>query len=252
MNRPALLAILAAALLAAPARAQADSLYNEEFGDLTGGVLTGAGEVDAETASEQCPRPGPGGTLAWAAEPGCRPSGPELLGRADTVFFYAGRYLRNAEQAEPGDESTVGDEAVVVFSQPLSGGPLRPEWHARYAREFIVSVTPLVAPEAGGGALMSLLACVNGTMGCMQEFLLRRDGAWRPVQSAWYDGLPAGLGDMNKGSYIDPRTLQGEAGLYGPDDPNCCPGSILYFRVLLRGNTLVLRDHHVVRELAPD
>ena len=49
----------------------------------------------------------------------------------------------------------------------------------------------------------------------------------------------------------DPHTLEGEAGLYGDDDPNCCPSQQLVFRLRLNGDSLVLLDYALARSDAP-
>jgi hypothetical protein len=46
-------------------------------------------------------------------------------------------------------------------------------------------------------------------------------------------------------------TLEGEAGFYGDDDPNCCPSHRLVFRLRLNGESLVLLHHAVARSDAP-
>ena len=51
---------------------------------------------------------------------------------------------------------------------------------------------------------------------------------------------------MHKGVRIEPNTLQGEAGLYGDDDPNCCPSQRLLVHLTLHGDTLDLLDEAVV------
>jgi hypothetical protein len=87
----------------------------------------------------------------------------------------------------------------------------------------------------------------NGTGGCRQRFLLRRGDSWRAARQAWMEQLPDSVGGgFWKGTYINPMTLQGQAALYRQTDANCCPSRILYFRVRLEGDALVLRDHRAV------
>jgi hypothetical protein len=105
-------------------------------------------------------------------------------------------------------------------------------------------------PEIGWtktGVLLTVIACVNGTGGCSQEFLRQHpDGRWGPVWQIWLDQLPKGFaGRLQHGFRIDPQSLKGDAGFYGPRDPNCCPSQSLHFELALSGDSLALRSHSV-------
>ena len=150
----------------------------------------------------------------------------------------------------PAARDTVVEEEAVVFV-PAGGGGARPVWHERFetgASAIWRSVTPEVASTAAGAGLLSVMSCVNGTGGCGQEFLRRYpDGRWAPVWQVWLDQLPAGFsGRILHGVRIDPRTLAGTAGFYGPRDPNCCPAEELRLRLALRGDSLALSRYAVV------
>ena len=83
-----------------------------------------------------------------------------------------------------------------------------------------------------------------------QEFLHRHsDRRWFPVRQTWLDQLPSGFaGRIRHGVRIDPISLRGEAGFYGDQDANCCASQRLIADLTLRGDSLVLRSHVVVRQ----
>lgn len=181
----------------------------------------------------------------------------QILTSAPPGRWIAARYrwtlLFTAEDTARGSTArdTVTEEEVVLFdaSQPAQ---VRAVWHARFeTADYAIwrSVTPEIAPTGEGTMLLSVMSCVNGTGGCGQEFLHRhRDGRWFPVWQSWLDQLPHGFaGRIIHGVRIDPVTLRGEAGFYGDRDPNCCPSQRLIVDLALRGDSLVLRRHAVVR-----
>lgn len=150
----------------------------------------------------------------------------------------------------PAARDTVTEEEAVVFFVPRTG-QARAVWHERYetgAYAVWRSVTPEVAPTAAGTTLLSVMSCVNGTGGCGQEFLRRYgDGHWAPVWQVWRDQLPDGFAArMWHGARIDPRTLDGTAGFYGPRDPNCCPAEELRLQLALRDDSLALSRYAVI------
>jgi hypothetical protein len=150
----------------------------------------------------------------------------------------------------PAARDTVTEEEAVVLFVPRPG-QARAVWHERYetgAYAVWRSATPEIAPTTAGTTLLSVMSCVNGTGGCGQEFLQRYgDGQWAAVWQAWRDQLPDGFAArMWHGVRIDPRTLEGTAGFYGPRDPNCCPAEKLTVQLALEGDSLVLRHYEVV------
>jgi hypothetical protein len=155
------------------------------------------------------------------------------------------------DSTRPADaRDTVAEEEVVLLLAPRPG-QARAVWHQRFETGTYAvwrSVTPEVASTAAGTTLLSVMSCVNGTGGCGQEFLQRYgDGRWAPVWQTWLDQLPEGfVARMWHGVRIDPRTLEGTAGLYGARDPNCCPSEELRVRLSLDGDSLVLRRYAVV------
>jgi hypothetical protein len=153
----------------------------------------------------------------------------------------------------PDAQDTVTEEEVVLFEASAPDQVRAVLGHARFDTgpyAIWASVTPEVAQTSEGNTLLSVMSCVNGTGGCGQEFMQRHaDGRWYPVHQDWLDQLPKGfLGRIRHGVRIDPRTLQGEAGFYGDRDPNCCPSQRLLVQLKLRGNSLVLVRHTLVRE----
>lgn len=243
----ALLAVSAAAL---PARAQ-DEIDADEL--VYGGVLTNASDWGSGCPKFGAPwlrrlTPEERGRL----ETDCDRADYEDLERSGDRLYSFARY-RWTTVKPPVDwrrslaRDTVREDEVVVFSQPLGGGPFRPEWRARHSTHYIASMHPETGPTEDGGVLMGVQACSSGTGGCQQHFLVkRRGGRWRPVREAWIRQLPASMrGRFWKGTYVNPMTLQGSASLYSRGDGNCCPSNRLYFRVLLRGDSLVLRDYRV-------
>jgi hypothetical protein len=233
--------------------------------DVMGGLLANQPAIPTAAARERC--------LTLPIEPADdrlqTPHGDVLLSTDCIVLSYQsadegglrgwrlGHYgwtsVFTAEDASRGADArdTIVEEEVVVL-QALGGHFVRPLWRWRFdlgSPGTWRSVTPELARIDTGGALLSVTFCVNGTGGCSQEFALRSpDGRWRAVRQAWLNQLPQGyVGRIRHGARIDPYTLEGEAGFYGEDDPNCCPSQRLVFRLRLNGESL----HAVARSDAP-
>jgi len=250
-----------------PAKAEGTRLGVAE--DVMGGLLTSQPAIPTAAARERC--------LTLPIEPaGDRlqsPHGDVLLSTDCIVLSYQstdegglrgwrlGHYrwtsVFTAEDASRGADArdTIVEEEVVVL-QALGGYFVRPLWRWRFdlgPSGTWRSVTPELARIDTGGTLLSVTFCVNGTGGCSQEFALRSpNGRWRAVRQAWLNQLPQGyVGRIRHGARIDPYTLEGEAGFYGDDDPNCCPSQRLVFRLRLNGESLVLLHHAVARSDAP-
>lgn len=251
--RPALLALLAALAAALPAAAQ-DEVDPHEM--VYAGIL-----ANGPTVSEHASRNGcPSFPMRWiSAHPradeidatcGTEATG-ELERTGDRRWFWT-RYrwtvVLPPDNPDVMPPDTVVEDEVVLFSAPLDRDELTAEWHARYWVNYIYRVNVEVGPTDDGRALLAVQSCWNGTGGCGQNFLLRDARGWRPVREVWPDQLPDDAsGAFNKGWYINPMTLQGQASLYSEGDANCCPSRLLYFRVRLEGDSLVLRDHRAVQ-----
>jgi hypothetical protein len=160
-----------------------------------------------------------------------------------------------AEDSSRGAEARdTADETEMVVLEAAGSGRVRPVWHGRFETgDYAVwrSVTPELAIR-GDTALLSVMSCVNGTGGCGQDFLVRDEhGAWHGVWQSWLDQLaPALARRIQHGVRIEPRTLAGHGGLYGPHDPNCCPSEEIRLRLQLRGDSLRLEDY-TVRPMPP-
>ena len=179
------------------------------------------------------------------------------LGRAGQAAYAYGRYrvtsVFSAEDPTRGPEArdTVPEEVVVLFRSGEQAAPGVAMWQMRYEIGLygaLRSITPQVAdtPSALDGFLLRIEECVNGTGGCTQDFLHFRRGVWAAVDEAWWGQLPAHIRSrVLHGVHIDARTLHAEAGLYRPDDPNCCPSDLLTAQLRLLGDSLVLESHQV-------
>lgn len=252
--RTILLLTLAAMSIAPPARAQND--YGDDF-DVIERVITGVAAVPESRVRTMCMDFG----TAWLRrkpaaerariETSCRMTETGELRRVEGERFRFARYRRRIVMPPqnprwPNDRPIIEEEVVVLFSRAAEGGRLRPVYMAMYGPRFIASVHLKTARAPGGGVLLSVLECVNGTGGCGQDFMLRRGGRWRQVREPWFRQLPASVRQgFMRGSYIDPATLEGGAGLFSEGDGNCCPSRGLDVRVRLRGDSLVLRDYRI-------
>jgi hypothetical protein len=254
--RPIILCTLVAAAFASahPARAQ-DNQVDDDY-DVYQRVLTDVAPVTESQLPARCMAFGPGWFQLWYAADGarkdvsCRLAETKELRRVGVRWHFA-RYRRRwvlppSDPRRPRDRPVRDEEVVVLFSQATAGGRLRPEWMASYGPNFIAAVDLLTGPAAGGGVLLSVLECVNGTGGCQQHFMLRRAGRWRPVREPWFRQLPASVRErIRKGTYVDPVTLRGSGGLYVGDDGNCCPSRQVDVTLALHGDSLVLRHYRV-------
>lgn len=149
----------------------------------------------------------------------------------------------------PAARDTVTEDEIVLLSS-AGAGLVRPIWHERFETGGYAiwrSVTLEIA-RVGTSTLLSVERCVNGTGGCVQDFLQRSPtGQWTSVRQVWLNQLPRALAvRIQHGVHIDARTLRGEGGLYGSHDPNCCPSELLRLQLGLHGDSLVLRSQSVV------
>lgn len=159
---------------------------------------------------------------------------------------YRHRYIYSHDTAMTGaatrDTVTV-DDAVLFTVDP--GDLLRPVWHNTYDRRDTWELD-LAAAQQQGGLLLSLQYCVNGTGGCRQDFMMRRDGLWADVPQAFLKQLPRSMHDKFwKGIRIDVHSLHADAPLYRDRDANCCASRQIWMDLGLRGDSLVLRRYHV-------
>jgi hypothetical protein len=247
---------------AAGARGGASSTAQNGAVDAIAGVLTQQRSISAARVRERCidfPTDftddvlGPHGDTLVSAD--CKVVVYEPLGQ---TRWSRARYVRTlvftAEDRTRGADArdTVTLEEAILLERAADEA-LTPVWHLRFetgAYGVWRSITPDVALTSNGTMLLSIMACVNGTGGCRQEFLHRHaDSQWFPVTQTWLDELPRDfVSRIRHGFHIEPQTLRGEAGFYGDDDPNCCPAQMLEVDLQLRGDSLVLRGPARVRK----
>jgi hypothetical protein len=169
----------------------------------------------------------------------CISLGFKSLGVAGGIRWYSSlanrRWLLDDRPKSTPD--TVAESELVLF-RAIGETLLTPVWHYRFEAEELRSVTPRVV-VAGGGVLMSIDECVNGTGGCGQSFFTYRDGRWRVVRLSFLDSLNHRFpGAINHGSHVDPRTLRASAAVYSREDANCCASRVAEMRLRLRDDAL--------------
>jgi hypothetical protein len=169
----------------------------------------------------------------------CISLGLTSLGVAGGVRWYSSlasrRWLLNDPPKSTPD--TVVESELVLF-RAIGDTALTPVWHYRFEPAELRSVTPQVV-AAGGGVLVSIDECLNGTGGCGQRFFTYRGDRWRVVRLTFLDSLNRRFpGSINHGSHVDPRTLRANAAVYSREDANCCPSRIAEMRLRLRGDAL--------------
>lgn len=169
----------------------------------------------------------------------CTDLGFTSLGVAGGARWYSSLASRRLLLNDPPKSSadTVVESELVLF-RAIGDTLLSPVWHYRFEPEELRSVTPQVA-AGGGGVLVSIDECVNGTGGCSQSFFTYRGGRWRAVRMSFLDALQHRFpGAINHGSHVDPRTLRASAAVYSDSDANCCPSRVAEMRLRLRGDAL--------------
>ena len=175
----------------------------------------------------------------------CVSLGFKPLGVAGGSSWYSSlahrRWLLNVPAKAPAD--TAAESELVLFSADRARVATRdtlitPVWHYRFEPEMLASVTPEIA-SVDGMVLIAIDECVNGTGGCSQSFLLRRDGKWSSVRLSFLDSLNRLFpGAINHGYHVDVRTMRANAAVYSPGDGNCCPSRVAEMRLRLRGDAL--------------
>lgn len=193
------------------------------------------------------------GVLADSAplEQRCRVDTSFALPSADAARWLAVRYERfyvfPADSFSRANRHATRDTAMlitsVLYSAPPSVDRWRPEWNGAADRTMVWSITPTVGSRPDGSALASILYCFNGTGGCWQEYLRRRNGKWNEVAATFWTRLRAATANrVGKGMGVDIRTLTGSYGVYSEHDANCCPSHEVIFSLIQRGDTLLMKD----------
>ncbi len=177
---------------------------------------------------------------------GCTDLGFTSLGVAGGARWYSSLASRRLLLVDPPKNAadTVVESELVLF-RAIGDTLLSPVWHYRFEPALLRSVTPEVV-AAGGGVLVSVDECVNGTGGCGQSFFTYRGGRWRVVRLSFLDSLEHRFpGAINHGSHVDPRTLRASAAVYSDTDANCCPSRVAEMRLRLRGDALEIIELRV-------
>jgi hypothetical protein len=236
-------------------------------GAARGGILRSRPELPASTAVSTCPA-----LLGQSrydleahfdSEPrlsvSCVVDKVDTLGEAGGVRLIAVRYL--TREIFPADSTefphTKTDTAevidIVIYTARPAASVWRAEWRRWVERAFTWDLIPHVAPH-GASALIGFMACVNGTGGCSQEFLLRQaNGSWRAVAPAYVTTLVQHFGEAFwKGINVDVSTLRGNVPLYSDTDGNCCPSREVTISLSLVGSTLELKTFAVHAANPPD
>jgi len=160
---------------------------------------------------------------------------------------YEHEWISAGAVAQPAD--TLREIEVVLYrTAPPPPGPQPHPGSAQeftaarqhiYEPEFLRSVTPLVTGVEGGGLLLAVQECVNGTGGCEQSFLVNRGGGWGRVKLTFLDSVERRYpGAVHRTFRVNPQTLRAEVWLYSKTDPNCCPSRSALASLRLRGNAL--------------
>lgn len=242
MMRPHMIAALL--FSAAPVGAQSDSAP---------GDFLEKPAVPIATARRGCLELGGGTYTADVRQIGpCVSLGFKAIGVAGGSRWYSSianrRWLLNDPAKSSAD--TAAESEFVLFSVDTAQAATRdtlvaPVWHYRFEPEMLRSITPQIA-TVNGAILVAIDECVNGTGGCSQNFLLRRDGTWSGVRLSFLDSLNRQFPQsINHGYHVDVRTLRGSAAVYSPSDANCCPSRVAEMKLRLRGNGLEIVELRV-------
>lgn len=168
------------------------------------------------------------------------------LPNADGARWVAVTYSLFHPDSAPQTRHQPDAVGAALFARAAREARWRMEWTLAEHTNMIWRVLPELARRPEGTALLGVTFCLNGTGGCWQEFLSRRNGRWREVEEAWRAQLPdLRDGRMGKGAGVALETLTGSYGFYAPDDPNCCPSRELRVILDFRRDSLVLVRHLV-------
>lgn len=179
---------------------------------------------------------------------------------ADFTRWLAAVYTRHVEVAADSfrrkdlhfTRDTAHAVTAVLYSWTDGALPWKPEWTATVPREVTRSVEPSVAPRPDKSAFASIRYCINGTGGCWQHYLHRRDQKWTEVvETFWKQLTPIENGRIATGPGIDVATLTGSFAVYAPEDANCCASRIVEVALELRRDSLVLKRQVLKRADPP-
>ena len=238
-TRRVFIAAGAALAIAAPARAQTESGSSPGHFLTRPSVPIGAArghclELGDDTYAKDVPQVGT-----------CVARGVASRGTAAGLRWYSALFDRRWLLTDSGSaraDTAAESELVLFTSSARRAGHdtlLTPVWHVRFEPEILRSVTPEIVSVNGGGALVGIDECVNGTGGCAQSFLLWRDKGWHGVRLTFVDSLNRRFpGAINHGFHVDVKTLRASAAVYAPSDANCCPSRTAEMQLRLRNDAL--------------
>jgi hypothetical protein len=242
VNRPrrGFIAVGAMLIVAAPASGQTDSRNS------TGHFLTSP-SVAIDAVRRRCVELGDDTYTKDVPQVGvCVPHGILSRGTAAGLRWYSAVFGRRWLLTDSGTGAradTAAESEFVLFTSGTQRAGrdtlLTPVWHVRFEPEILRSVTPEIVSVNGGGALVGIDECVNGTGGCAQSFLLWRNDRWRLVHLAFVDSLNRRFpGAINHGFHVNVKTLRANAAVYAPSDANCCPSRTAEMQLRLREDGL--------------
>jgi len=204
-----------------------------------------AGDGEARTFaaySSQCPvsRHNPCDVYSYPVKSrDCKVVGIDSLGGSGAPTYLFGRYLSSTTYQETENEIWTCESDAAVLLEASSDSSVVPVWEDATERTFEFIRGARMA-DHGRASIVAVQYCLNGTGGCTDNLLLRRDGVWRFLDrdSTWnsvYAQLPTGY-RIHKSPAIDVENLTWEQHIAAPDDPNCCPsGRILFDLDLVDG-----------------
>jgi hypothetical protein len=152
----------------------------------------------------------------------------------------------------PAPPDTMVELELVLFSAALTNADrVSAIAHVRRDHGAIRDISAAVSSH-DVGVLLQVEFCLNGTGGCWQELLVRRDGRWEAVDDI-HALLVAELrrrgalrGARLATPRVDVRTLRGTGSLYDPRDSSCCPSRRIAFRLELTDRGIRLAELRVV------
>lgn len=208
------------------------------------GFLQAASSLPVDSAARTCMTRLTLDTTARVRERSCTVERARWIGSVAGSRWYAAQYRRTAlvEWSQPAD-SVEWDEVVLMRARTDSDSVV-PVWHFRTERtyEFLSDIAAASRPE---GLLIELLICLNGTGGCLREYLLDTGAGLRHVNKPFASSLQARLPEgqrLHKGMTLDLVTLRGTWPVNAGTDPNCCPSLMFDYEVRLEGVDMVLVD----------
>lgn len=216
---------------------------------------TGVASVALADLTDRCPEEAPNACDVYAypvVSRDCAVVAIDSLGSDGGSNLQLVRYLSSVTYQESGTETwTCESDAAVLLDVSVEARAI-PVWHDATERTFEYIRGGRIA-EHGGAEILAVQYCLNGTGGCYDNLLLRREDNWRFLRrdSTWgsvYAQLPAGY-QIHKSPGIDVENLTWEQHLAGPHDANCCPSGRLFLELGLVDSLLTVKKARLEAEL---